>query len=289
MATPLPHYLFSIRNHTWTMFVEQLSEARGVVLFLDYDGTLVPIKRTPSEAVLSRTVQRILRQLSKSPNIRLVIITGREMADIRSMVRLRTIDYAANHGLHMMVSRREWKHPEAVKSRKGFHLLSLALKNNLKDIRGVFIEDKRYTLSIHFRNIEKKDIHSMKLIINDVLGSCGHRYRISRGKKVIEIRPKTLWGKGRSISKILNEYPNTRRWLRIFIGDDITDEDGFKALGPGGISIRVGRSRNTEARFYVNNTHEVIRLLKALLDRTVHTRSVSRVPAASLYKKKGRT
>jgi trehalose-phosphatase len=88
---------------------------------------------------------------------------------------------------------------------------------------------------------------------------------ITRGKKVLEVRPRIRWGKGSAVLQILKTTEQSRRMLPVFIGDDTTDEDVFRILRHRGITIRVGKDKTTHAMHYIKNVGEVMQLLRSLI------------------------
>jgi len=86
------------------------------------------------------------------------------------------------------------------------------------------------------------------------------------GKKVLEILPPLNWNKGKILKLLLAIlHPNIKNIIPIYIGDDATDEHAFKILKKSGITIAVGKIRNTQAKYYVKNTREVLMLLGKIL------------------------
>jgi trehalose 6-phosphate synthase/phosphatase len=111
----IPVNLFSERHNSWDSIARKLCSASGIYLFLDYDGTLTPIRRTPSAALLASETEKILQQLAQLPGVQVAIITGRSMEDIRRLVRVENIAFAANHGFNITMEPNGFIHKRYLK------------------------------------------------------------------------------------------------------------------------------------------------------------------------------
>lgn len=246
------------RIHAW------LSTSHRLVLLLDYDGTLVPIKKTPSRAVLSNRMREILRRILKHRRISLGLVTGRSLSNIRRLVRLKGVFLIANHGFETWLDEKIWVHPHAKRCLPVLDKVFLSLKKKLNSLRGVFIEHKQYSLTIHYRNVPARHVPLVRRRVKDVISPYSGNLRTTVGKKVLEIRPGISWGKGHAISRVLQLMRLRRKPAIIYIGDDTTDEDAFLVLKKDAVTIRVGRRRDTKAKYFVRNIAEVKRLLEVI-------------------------
>jgi trehalose 6-phosphate phosphatase len=229
------------------------------VLFLDYDGTLTPIVKNPEDAILSDKMKSVLRRYnSKSP---LAIISGRDMDDLKKLVGNKNIIYAGSHGfrisgpggIKMEHRKSEEILPGLDRIEKKLHALFTG------KIKGVYIERKRYAISVHYRNVLKEDIPSVLKEV-DLLINQNKGFRKGEGKMVVEIRPDVDWHKGRAIKWILDrlDLSENQDIVPIYIGDDLTDEDVFETLLGNGIGILVGfHGRRTKARYSLKNVYQV--------------------------------
>jgi trehalose-phosphatase len=258
-----PTYLFSRQINGWKKISRILCKTPRIALLLDYDGTLTPIRHKPSAATLTPESERLLQRLSNLHDIDLSIVTGRSMEDIKRLVPVEKITIVANHGFHILQNGKEWIHPEAVSLIRTLKSLAFILDSTLNDFPKAYVENKQFTLSIHYRNILMKDIPSFISIVTKTIRSFDPTLIITRGKKVLEVRPNTNWGKGTAVKQILSQKRGT--FLSVFIGDDTTDEDVFRILHSKGINIRVGKEKATYAKYYVKNVREVMQLLDSIL------------------------
>jgi trehalose 6-phosphate phosphatase len=262
----------------WHEVVKLVKEATRVLLFLDYDGTLTPIVAKPEMAVLSYQAREILKQIGGHSLFRLAIISGRSLSEIKALVGLENIAYAGNHGLEIDCPPSycqeqdpgtvTFTHPVAEEFQPRLRMLEQRLRKRLTGIDGVLIENKGLTLSIHYRLAEEtavKKIRDLSLAAVEY-GEASDELQIIEGKKVLEVRPAVEWNKGKAIERLLEIY-GTPGSLPIFIGDDVTDEDGFRVLqGVGGISIFVGEDRvSTGADYYLGSPDQLYHWLEKVV------------------------
>jgi trehalose-phosphatase len=265
-----PEHFFSEKSKGWDRIRTRLKLHRPILLLLDYDGTLVPIRKTPALATLSGKMRGVLRHLADQPHIFLGVITGRSLHDIRGMVMLKNIFYIANHGFQIVFGRKNWVHPVAQCSLPSMKKIYTALTYALRSIPGTMVENKLFTLSVHYRNLVHTPINHVKKIVERTVRSFSELCKVTTGKKVIEIRPNVDWDKGYAILKMLEMVNLPNRPLVVYIGDDRTDEDVFKRLSSStAITIRVGRNNRSSAKYYVKNTTEVKKLLESIQNYSV--------------------
>jgi len=241
-----------------------------IALFLDYDGTLVPIAQTPQKALLPRAVKDTLAKLSKLKDVRIVVISGRSLKEIRRMVGINAVIYAGNHGLEIRGAKISFDHPISSDSRKAIDSICSSLRSELSSLKGVLIEDKGKTLSVHYRLAEKKDANKIKAMIEKAVSPFVKRalIKVTEGKKVVEIRPPVYWDKGKAVAWLLKKLKKDagRPILPIYIGDDKTDEDAFDVLRNRGLTFYVGSKGASNARYRIKDTKEVHGFLKALFN-----------------------
>ena len=259
-------YLFSCRRK-----IRALLKNKFIYLFLDYDGTLAPIVNTPGNAAIPKKTKGLLRQLSGMPDCKIAIISGRALNDISSRLGLKNIVYVGNHGFEIKGPKIDFKHPVPVQYRKMLEEIKYKLYKNLSLFKGVYIEDKGFSLSIHYRLADKESVPGIKAGFYDTifLYEFKNKIQIKSGKMLLEVRPPVSWDKGKAVlwllSRRLFAVQDKNKVLPVYIGDDVTDEDVFKSLKSRGLTIFVGKPKNTKARFYLNDTEEVARFLREVL------------------------
>jgi trehalose 6-phosphate phosphatase len=243
-----------------------------VFLFLDFDGTLSPIVSTPDKAVIPLEVRTLLSDISLKKDFKVAIISGRSLADIKKRVGVEGIIYSGNHGLEVESPKINHKPQISLEYLQGLKKIKSELKERFKDIKGVFIEDKGISLAVHFRQAGKKETDLIKTIFREVaiIPSVVKKIKIRTGKKVIEAGPPVEWDKGKMvlwlISRQMFSLDGNKEVVAIYLGDDLTDEDAFKALEKDGITILVGAKRASLAKYYLNSPKEVYKFLSFIRD-----------------------
>jgi len=241
-----------------------------IFLFLDYDGTLTPIAQSPDKAVISKKTMEILRRLLKNPHCRIAIISGRALKDIKNKIGLEGMIYAGNHGLEIDGPKIKFKTPISPGYMAILKKIKAVLRKKLSKIKGIIIEDKGLTLSLHYRLVDAKNVGLVKTIFHETLAYyiVSNKIKIRHGKKVLEIRPSLEWDKGKIVLWLLARLKfvlGKEPCIPIYIGDDITDEDAFKALKNTGLTVFVGNPGSSHAKYYLKNTQEVTEFLEQIL------------------------
>ncbi|MFA7255819.1 MAG: trehalose-phosphatase [Candidatus Omnitrophota bacterium] len=251
--------------------IKQIAGIRNLCIVLDYDGTLTPIVSRPSQAKLASGVRATLGVLSEMPGIRAAILSGRSLNDVERLVGIDSLDYVGNHGLERKIRSVVSLDPYAVKFREFISQLTEDLKRSLKNIPGILVEDKTYSLSVHYRNVASKNIPKARRIFNKAWDDFSAKifFRIKPGKKVWEVRP--AYGcsdKGCAVGLLSGSVPKAqgKNSAIVYLGDDVTDEDAFKTLKRSDFSIRVGYNFRTAARYWLRSPAEVAVFLKQLIE-----------------------
>jgi trehalose-phosphatase len=253
--------------------LEHIQEIAGcsgqLAVFLDYDGTLTPIVSWPDQAVLADSTRVILRQLaSKVP---VAILSGRELEDVRKRVALDEIVYAGSHGFDI-AGPRGLQRQEATEFLPALDAAEKDLREKLAGISGALVERKHFSIAAHYRNVNETDFPNVEHAVSEVARR--HReLRKMKGKKVYELLPDIDWDKGKAVLWLLKTVGSEHAKIRpIYIGDDRTDEDAFRALEERGIGILVSEEpRSTAASYSLRDPAEVERFLRELVTRSAPT------------------
>ena len=259
-------YLFS----HWGKLKDRLTD-KFVLLLLDYDGTLTPIVETPDKAIISKERKDLLDKLSTSPHCRVAIISGRSLSDIKAIVGLKDIIYVGNHGLEIEGPKIKFESQVSPRLKSIIRHIYEDAVSKLSKIKGVLIEDKGLTISVHYRLVDKQDIQEFLSIFNEITYPyiVRDKIKINSGKKVYEIRPPVMWDKGKVVLWLLarQQFLLERNGiLPVYIGDDVTDEDVFKVLKNKGLTIFVGEQASSGAQYYLKTTEEVTEFLRLIFD-----------------------
>ena len=234
---------------------ERVAAARRLLVLLDYDGTLATIAPKPELARLEPGMRGALLALSRRRDVRLAIISGRSLEDIRGRVGLPELIYAGCHGLQISGPRAGFVEPKALGRRPALKRLASQLAAALKHAGGVEVEDKGLAVAVHFRRAAAAAEREATIAIGSLMARAGEGFRLGGGKKIWEILPDVDWDKGRAARWIL-DHAGGEAALPVCIGDDLTDEDAFAAL-PEGITVRVGGRSPTLARYSLAGPAEV--------------------------------
>ena len=235
----------------------------GLAIFLDYDGTLTPIVSRPDKAVLADSTRAILRTLAAKMPV--AILSGRELKDVRRRVAIDGIVYAGSHGFDI-AGPRGLRRQEATEFLPVLDEAEKELRGKLAGIAGALIERKCFSIAAHYRNVNESDFPKMERVASEIAARHRELRRID-GKKVYELLPNIDWDKGKAVLWLLEhlglERPNARP---IYIGDDRTDEDAFRALEQRGPGILVSEEpRPSAASYSLGNPSEVERFLHKLV------------------------
>jgi trehalose-phosphatase len=257
----------------WRPFLAAIRAAPHIILLSDYDGTLTEIVSRPEQAILSPEMKTRLCDLTARPLFSIGIISGRSLAEIKSMVGISGIYYAGNHGFEIEGPGLKFTNPAAREAQAEIKKLTRKLSARLSHIRGVIVEDKGLSLSVHYRLVNKNDHEMVAGIFHEITSPRENKgkIRITSGKKVWEVRPPIDWHKGKAIEAISQAIRKIRRsepGPTIYLGDDTTDEDAFRVIHrPEGWSVFVGREDPaSSAEYYLNSTAEVAAFFSRLLE-----------------------
>lgn len=226
---------------------------RGALIALDYDGTLAPIAPHPRDARMAATTRALLTRVAKRYPV--IVLTGRSRMDaLHFLEGVPVLEVIGSHGLEtpgtavtrFLARVAEWR---------------AQLLHRLQALSGVSIEDKRYSLAVHYR-------HSPDPGAKDLIGAAAGELkgaRIVGGKKVVNVVPEDAPDKGQALLAACARLGCDQA---LFVGDDDTDESAFASDRPGCrvFSIRVGRRADSAAGHFLRSQTEIDALLGLLLE-----------------------
>jgi trehalose 6-phosphate phosphatase len=224
----------------------------NVLLGFDFDGTLAPIVTDPARAELRASTRRLLDELARLYPC--VVISGRAVKDVQRRlegIALRAV--IGNHGLE------PWRATDEL--RRMVELWKTLLAPAIAELPGVEIEDKTYSLALHYRRSRQKKEARMGIV--RALGRLGE-VRVIGGKQVVNVLPLGAPHKGVALER---ERDRVGCDTAFFLGDDETDEDVFALDRPGRLlCVRVGAMRASQASYCVTSQREVDALLARLIE-----------------------
>jgi len=234
------------------------------VLLLDFDGTVAEFNPDPTAPELTQARWDLLYQFARKPGVSLGIVSGRRLDDLRRRTRLPDhVFHAGLHGLEIEVDGQRTTHPDLAAAQAHVAGLAAALKGLLADFPAAYVEDKGASVAVHARRMPRTE-HDQVFARADLLAlrwlAEGHVRRLE-GNAVVEYLPNINGHKGEATKWIVAnvEAKFARRAWVAYIGDDITDEDAFRAIDSG-IGVLVGL-RPTSATHKVDGIADVDRFL----------------------------
>ncbi len=211
-----------------------------LAIFLDYDGTLTPLKRHPSEATLSAPMREAIATCVERSDTDVTIVSGRSVDDVSKMVGIPGVTFAGNHGLEITGPEIEsFQHEDIPAYQERLHELAESLEELC--IAGAWVEEKRASLTFHYREADPARHAELAARTSERIQASGFQARAAHC--AIEARPPIGWDKGHAVLHILRLLygPMWAESVRtIYVGDDETDEDAFRVLTGLGITFRIG-------------------------------------------------
>ena len=230
---------------------------RPLAVFLDFDGTLTPIVEDRSRAVLDEAMREALRRLGRQ--VPVAILSGRDLPDVRERIGLDGLFYAGSHGFeiagpggaHHTLRKGEAFLPELDRAER-------ELKARLAGVAGGDVERKRFALAVHYRQVDDARVPEVEAAV-DAVTERQPGLRKGHGKRVFQVQPAMEWDKGRALCWVLERMDLPADAVALYIGDDETDEDAFRALGRGGIGIVVRDGSRFSAAGFALDDPEAVR------------------------------
>ena len=239
----------------------------ALVLLLDFDGTLAPIVDRPELAEMPPRTRRALERLMALDGVTAAVVSGRGLADVRERAALGDVAYAGNHGMEIEGAGMRRIHPEAAAARPELEAAAARIMAELEGMDGAFLEDKGLTLSIHYRRAPEQEANVREIVLEAVDGQPG--LAVTEGKMVLEVRPRVEWDKGRAVLFLLRQMRPPAEAPVLYLGDDRTDEDAFRALrnwsaAAEGVLVADPPPADSAASSYLRDPSEAGALFEAL-------------------------
>jgi len=229
-----------------------------IALFLDVDGTLLEIAATPADVRVPAALRNTLHLAAKRENGALALISGRTIDELDRLFAPLEFPAAGLHGVEIRDSKGHMTHPDI--DGKQLDGARDTLKELVGHYKGLLLEDKGAALAVHFRQAPQHEKATMVVMV-ELADQLRDKFVLRDGKCVLELTPRGYSKRG-AIEGFMREPPFAGR-TPVFIGDDVTDEDGFEAVNAlGGYSVRVGDLAATAAKFRFSSVSTVIAWLR---------------------------
>jgi trehalose 6-phosphate phosphatase len=233
--------------------IEQFALSNAIVVF-DYDGTLAPLVDDPAAAVMRTSTRELLSRVAQ--RYPCGVLSGRARPEVMRFLTGTGVEWVlGNHGT-------EWgRQPsDGLDFEQKVLRWSERIAERLGELQGVVLENKRYSLAIHYRRSREKK-QAVVAIAAAVEGLKGAK--VYPGKQVVNVVPDGAPHKGIALQRLRSVAGCD---TAIYVGDDTTDEDVFSLDEPGQLlTIRVGQARESQAAYYLTRQREIDTLLRRLL------------------------
>jgi trehalose 6-phosphate phosphatase len=235
----------------------------GLLCVFDFDGTLSPIVPQPDSAALPPEVrERLLTLTTLAP---VAILTGRSLTDIRKRLGFEPHYVIGNHGLEGMPGWEERSKGYAAACAAWRSALEGAFCDKQRFDPGIRLEDKEYSLSVHYRMARNQAQSEQRL--RALFETLLPPPRVVDGKCVFSLMPVDAAHKGGALEELMQQ---AGAGTAIYVGDDVTDEDVFRLRRPDVLTVRIEPHPDTAAEFYLPAMPDIVQLLDELVRRLAH-------------------
>jgi len=238
-------------------------EAENRLFLLDYDGTLVALKKKPELARPDSTLVKILTALASDPKNEVVVISGRDRNSLTKWLKKTKVNFVAEHGSWLWKKEGHWELSTMGLTTEWKEKIRPILEVFTQRTPGSMIEEKNFSLVWHYRRSEPElgSLRAKELVddLRDLLIGTG--LQLLQGNKVLEVKPQDI-NKGKAALHWLEEKGYQ---FILAIGDDWTDEDTFSVLPEFAWSIKVGLNHYSKALYCVESPDQVRALFTLLL------------------------
>ena len=222
---------------------------RTPAVFLDYDGTLTPIVDRPEDALISDSMRQAVRDLAQRCTV--CVVSGRDRKVVQELMGVDDLVVAGSHGFDIWSpGEGTLEHEAGAGSEALVERVTARLHERLDPIEGAAVEEKKVSVAAHYRLAAQDDRERVRAAVEDqLLAEHPDELKVTPGKMVLEVQPKLDWDKGKAVLYLLEALGlDGEDVAPMYLGDDVTDEDAFRALADRGIGIFVGDPEDPEVR-----------------------------------------
>lgn len=232
----------------------------GMLCAFDFDGTLAPIVKLPDQVMMPAAVSRRLSQLAR--HARIAIVTGRSIADMRRHLDFEPDFLIGNHGIEGVPGWEFQGDRYQQLCSDWARQLQAALSDQQRFDPGIRIEDKQYSLSVHYRLA--RDPEEAQARLAELIAQLTPSPHVIGGKRVFNLLPSGAPNKGSAMVQLMQA---SGAGSGIYVGDDVTDEDVFALRRPDLLTVRIEPAADSAAEFYLRHRLDMVQFLDGLIDR----------------------
>ncbi len=229
----------------------------GMLCAFDFDGTLSPFHGYENAALPDEIRDRLIRLQSMTP---VAVLTGRALSDIRERLTFKPDFLVANHGLEGVPGRENGSDRYRRRVDCWVDALKTALQDPVRYDRGIQVDDKRYSVAVHYRKAADYEATEKRLL--KLFEQAAPDARVLPGKFVYNLIPPGAPDKGDAFSELMKI---TGSKTALYAGDDMTDEDVFRLASPDVLTIRIGEKTDSQAQFYLETQEDIVTLLDVVI------------------------
>jgi trehalose 6-phosphate phosphatase len=208
---------------------------RHWALFLDLDGTLLDIAAAPDKVVIPSRLTDALARVGTALGGALAVVSGRSLKEVDRLLSPLRLPVAAEHGAVIRLP--SGALDRIPMTRRPPREWIKQLHDATRGWRGILVEEKTYSIALHYRLAPNRKT-ALRLLAKSLVRAAPDRFELLTAKEAFEIRPKGIT-KGRAVELLMNQEPFCAR-QPVFVGDDVTDEDGMEvAVRLGGMGLNV--------------------------------------------------
>jgi len=247
--------------------IEARPQSERLVVLSDFDGTLAGFDVDPAAPQLDADTRRVLERLAAREDVTVGLVSGRRVDDLERRTRLSQRVYLAGlHGLEIRHGDVDWHHQDLIESRDDADRVAAAVRKAVGGVPGVAFEHKGVAVTVHVRGVprelQEEVLSTARAAARPWLDS--HVFKALDAHCAMELLPDIEWNKGDAVRWIVADveaHAHQPAWC-VFFGDDVTDEEAFRAIARG-LTVAVGR-RPSRARMRVSSPDDVTAVLAGM-------------------------
>jgi trehalose 6-phosphate phosphatase len=245
----------------------------GMLCAFDFDGTLAPIVIKPEDVKMPHDIRQQLVTLSRFASV--AVITGRSVQTMKQHLGFSPSFIIGNHGIEGVPGWREHAADYPKYCHAWEHGVLARLHEQHAFDPGILIENKDYSIAIHYRSVH--DPKEMEQKLKNILAQLTPLPRVVPGKYVFNLMPQDAFNKGSALMALMSSSDFR---TAIYVGDDVTDEDVFRLRRRNVLTVRIENSRDSAAEFFLRTREDMKHLLDELIMRLRQLRTTPLMPAS---------